>query len=87
MSAYKGKIISGGRVVIPADVRAKLGLKEGDTVSFTVDEDSVRIRSYQASTARIQKLLEPYQPKDGTFLSDELIRERREEARREARGE
>ena len=71
-----------GRVVIPAEVRKQLGLTAGELLTLTVEEGSLRlmtrrarIRAAQASVARY---ISP-----GRRLEDELIAERRKEARRE----
>ena len=82
-SAVTTKISEGGRVVIPAEIRQKLGLKPGDTVLMKLDADGVlRIESHMARIRKIQEELKKY-GKPGVLMSDELIAERREEARRE----
>lgn len=79
----KARINENGRIVIPAEIRQKLGLKPGDTVLMKLDEDGVlRIESHMARIRRIQDELKRY-IKPGVLMSDELIAERREEARRE----
>ena len=82
MGVIKGKVIAGGRIALPADVRRAMGLAEGDTVYFDLDGDELRVRSARASVRRIQEQLRPYRPASGN-LSDELIAERRAEAARE----
>ncbi len=84
MNAQRGKIVSGGRIQVPADFRKTLGLADGDSVIMEVVDDELRIRSYQANIKRIQELLKPYRPKPGEPLaSEELIAERRREAENE----
>lgn len=36
---YHAKVIAGGKVVIPADLRREFGIKDGDTVIFDTDPD------------------------------------------------
>ena len=40
MTAYRGRIVSGGRLQIPSDVRKELGLTDGDTVRLEVVDGS-----------------------------------------------
>ena len=35
---YQGKIIKGGKVVLPAALRRELGMKDGDKVLFRVED-------------------------------------------------
>jgi len=77
------KIDSAGRIVIPAEMRAAMMVKPGDTVTAEVIEGVFRIISPQVALkcaqAAARKIIPP-----GVSLVDELIAERREEARREA---
>jgi AbrB family looped-hinge helix DNA binding protein len=72
-----------GRIVIPAALRDKMGVKPGDAVLMEVEDGVLRVEAHMARIRRIQEELKPYAPKDGTLVSDQLIAERREEARRE----
>ncbi len=75
----KTKIREGGRMVIPAEYRKALGLKPGDEVLLTLEDGEIRIVSTRQAVARAQTLVRRYIPK-GRTLSEELIKERREEA-------
>ncbi len=71
-----------GRVVLPAGLRARLGLKTGDRLVFILDgSGSLRVISARELASRLAGLFADIAP--GRVLSDELIAERREEARRE----
>ena len=74
-------IREGGRLVIPAAYRKALGLKPGDEVLLTLEDGEIRVVSTRQAIARAQTLLRHYIPK-GRSLSEELIKERREEAAR-----
>jgi AbrB family looped-hinge helix DNA binding protein len=76
------RISDNGRIVIPVEMRQKLGIRAGDTVFATVEGDALKIESYRARVRRVQESLRKYIP-PGRSLADELIAERREEARRE----
>lgn len=76
----RARLNENGRVVIPAAIRQKLGLSAGDTVLFSVEGDAVRIESQRARIRRVQESLRQFIPPERR-LSDELIADRREEAR------
>ncbi|MGA2277112.1 MAG: AbrB/MazE/SpoVT family DNA-binding domain-containing protein [Terracidiphilus sp.] len=76
------KINENGRIVIPAAIRQEMGLKAGDTVSMDFEEGVLRIETHRARIRRIQREIAQF-AKPGILASDELIAERREEARRE----
>ncbi len=72
-----------GRLVLPASIRERLNLKEGDRLVLTVEADgSLRLLSLREQVRKLQGLFKNIAP--GVSLADELIQERREEARRES---
>ena len=71
-----------GRIVTPAWIRQQLGLKPGDTLLMRVEGDLLIAEPQLARVRRVQESLSKLIPAD-RLLSDELIAERREEARRE----
>ncbi len=71
-----------GRVVIPAAVRERLHLRQGEELIVVVEEDGILLLTAEQAVRRAQAILRPY-IKTGRSLSKELIRERRAEARRE----
>ena len=77
----KTRIREGGRLVIPAAYRKTLGLKPGDEVLLTLEDGEIRVVSMRHAIVRAQTLLRRYIPK-GRSLSEELIKERQEEAAR-----
>lgn len=78
----KAPLSANGRIVIPAAIREELGLAPGDTLLMDVEDGVLRIESYPARIRRIQREFAKY-AKPGILASDELIADRREEARRE----
>jgi len=71
-----------GRIVIPAEYRRALGLKEGDAVVLQLDEGSVRLLTRAEAIRRAQELVARHT--DGKrSLVEELTAERRAEAARE----
>lgn len=78
----KTKLTPNGRIVIPAAIREELGLKPGETLLMDVENGVLRIETYPARVRRIQESL-AHLVTPGRLISDELIADRREEARRE----
>ena len=72
----------GGRLVIPASYRQALGVGEGDEVFLQMEEAGLRILTPDQAVRRAQMLLRRY-VSAGRSLADEIIAERRQEARRE----
>ncbi len=83
---YHAKIIAGGKISLPAELRRALNLKDGDTIVLDHDGVSFTGMSYAAKIRRIQSLFAPFKT-PGVLASDELIAERRAEAARESAGE
>jgi AbrB family looped-hinge helix DNA binding protein len=77
------KIDGAGRIVIPAEMRAAMMVKPGDTVTARVENGDFRITSPVIAVRRAQSLARKLIPA-GVSLVDELIADRREEARHEA---
>ena len=71
-----------GRVVIPASYRKMLGLNGGGRVIFILRGDEVRITTRRQMIEQARRRIRKY-VKPGTSLSEELIAERREAAKRE----
>jgi bifunctional DNA-binding transcriptional regulator/antitoxin component of YhaV-PrlF toxin-antitoxin module len=82
MTIHRGRIVSGGRLQLPADIRRQLGLSDGDSVRMSVENGELRVRSLRAVIAGIQTEMRQYVPA-GASLADELIADRRADAARE----
>lgn len=85
MSSVVVKISGSGRLNLPSELRRLLGLKGPGHVILTVQDGEVRITTMAQELERVRALARPYAPKD-RLASEELIRERRAEAKREADG-
>ncbi len=81
MNAHNGRLVSGGRLQLPSDVRRELGLADGDQVVMRVVDGELHIRPRRDVLKRIQAMLQPYAAPDGSVV-DELIADRRVEAER-----
>ncbi len=82
MTQTTAMIAEGGRIVIPAKYRRALGLQVGDEVILQLAEGELRILPRRQVAKRVQELVSRYVP-SGRSLADELIAERRAEAKRE----
>jgi len=80
--AFQVQMGDRGRLVLPAEVRRRLKLRQGDDLVVTVEADG----SLRLATARhvVRETRGLYRGRTGKrSLVDELIAERRKEARRE----
>ncbi len=76
------KLGQNGRMIIPAELRRDLELKEGDELLVTVVGKRLVLETEAALLERLYVTVG--EPADGELVSDSLLRERREEAEREA---
>ena len=79
MNVQRGKLVSGGRLQLPADMRKALSLGDGDTVLLEIVDGEIHVRLLRDAVSRIQNRLRGYVSAD-VSLSDELIADRRAEA-------
>ncbi len=76
------KLGQNGRMIIPSEIRHSLKLKEGDKLLVTLDNNCLIRETEEALLERLYQAMG--EPPTGELVSEELLRERREEARREA---
>lgn len=76
------KVGEGGRVVIPAEIRRLIDVKEGDRVLLLVEDGELHVITVSQGIRRAQELAMPY-IRPGVSMVDELIAERRAETARE----
>lgn len=80
---YSAKLIKGGKIVIPAELRRELGFNEGDRLVFEREGNSLVIKSDAQVLREVQEAFRPFRPADGSSVVDLLIQERRQESMRE----
>ncbi len=73
-----------GRVLLPADMRAAMGLEQGDVITAWLKDGEVRMHSHLHGLRKIQ-VEASSMAKSNVYVSDELIAERRAEAAKEAK--
>ena len=80
---YKARVDGTGRVLIPAELRKRLGMKPGATVTITEGPSGrIVLEPAEALLREAQEYFRSIAPASALW-SDELIAERRKEARRE----
>lgn len=73
-----------GRIVIPAAIRAQMGIAESSKLVLLLEGEELRVFTHEAGVRRAQKMLAPYvQDRNGRSIVDELIEDRRREAAEE----
>jgi AbrB family looped-hinge helix DNA binding protein len=70
-----------GRIVIPSDIRRKLEIAPGDVLIARVEDGRLVLEKRETVLQRLRQRFAHIPP--GVSLADELISERRAEARRE----
>jgi antitoxin component of MazEF toxin-antitoxin module len=74
-----------GDLLIPAEMVAGFKAQPGDTLVAQVEDDRIVLMTRSAALARARALVRSLVP-EGVSLSDELVKDRRLEARREEEG-
>ena len=82
MNVQRGRLVSGGRLQLPAELRRALSLTDGDTVLMEVVDGEIHVRPLRDAVMRVQTRLRAFVPAD-VSLSEELIADRRAAADRE----
>jgi AbrB family looped-hinge helix DNA binding protein len=76
------KVSDGGRVVIPAEYRAKLGIGVGDVLYWREEGEQLVLSSRAAGIRRAQAIVAKYK-RPGVDEVEAFLRDKREEAARE----
>jgi len=76
------RVADGGRIVIPAEVRQRLGMEIGADLVMTVEDDHATLTSAKAARRRARQRVRRYVAPD-VSLSKELMAERKKAADRE----
>lgn len=76
MNIQRGRLVSGGRLQLPADMRRALSLGDGDTVLLEVVDGEIHVRPLRDAVSRVQARLREYVSPDFS-VSEELIADRR----------
>ena len=83
MEQFTVKVDGSGRILIPAKVRKQMNLRKDTTLIAKLEEQKLVLNTRAEALREVQEFFSKYRPKDGKLLSDEIIEDRRREARRE----
>lgn len=83
-AAYTVSVAERGRLVLPAEVRRRLNIRQGDQLALLVQEDGTVKLQTRAVVARNLRGMYKHLA-NGSSVVDELIAERRREAKVEER--
>lgn len=73
---------SAGRIVVPSKFRKAIGVESGNELIVTLEGDILKVRTVESALKNARALLRK-RIGPGRSLADELIEERRKEARRD----
>jgi len=76
------RVDGSGRILLPSTVRKQLGLKQGSELVIRVENEAVLLKTRRQAIREAQEYFSKFRRK-GELWSEELIKERRREARRE----
>lgn len=82
MLEFKTKVGQNGRILIPAECRQAMNLSVGDEITILVEDGEATFFTLQHAVTRAQTIMKKYLTK-GETLSEELIANRRKEAKNE----
>jgi AbrB family looped-hinge helix DNA binding protein len=79
---YHLKVDSSGRIVLPAEARARNHIAEGDTVVVVEDDNGLHVKTRDQIMAEAQAYFASFVPRD-VLLSEEILQDRRSEIERD----
>lgn len=78
------KMAENGRLVLPATLRAEVGLPDGGDLLARVENGVIILEPHRKALERVRSLVQQFAPAEkGVSVVDELIAERHAEALRE----
>jgi len=84
MTAIAAKMAENGRITVPLNLRAALGLERGGPVILEVVEGELRVRSVAQAMERARAISRRIIAGRDGFSVDDFLSDRRREAEREA---
>jgi AbrB family transcriptional regulator, stage V sporulation protein T len=78
---YHGKMIKGGKLVMPAELRREFGFNDGDTLVFERGKNGVFVKTYRQVIKEVQEKVRKNLKRP--FSVDEYLAEKYAEAERE----
>lgn len=84
MKTFDVPIQENGRMVLPLDLRRRLGLDRGGRLVIEADETGIALTTARARRCRAQEIASKYLSAGGGSVVEEFLAEKRMEAMREA---
>jgi AbrB family looped-hinge helix DNA binding protein len=82
MEMFTIKVDGSGRILLPAKVRKQLNLRKGSELIAGLEKQQLVLNTRAEALREVQEFFSRRRPA-GTLWSDEIIQDRRREARRE----
>jgi AbrB family looped-hinge helix DNA binding protein len=82
MEAFTVKLDCSGRILLPVKVRKQLNLRAGSQLIAPVKDEQLVLHTRAQALREVQEFFSRRRPA-GTLWSEEIIKDRRREARRE----
>ena len=79
--SYHAKVSAGGKIVVPAEVRRQLNVRDGDTVVFEQEDGKLVFKSYLQVVREVQASFKAMMREPDSV--DDFLAWRREEAAKE----
>jgi AbrB family looped-hinge helix DNA binding protein len=76
------ELAAGGRLVIPAAMRTRLGMKVGDRLTVRLEGNELRIHTYEEGLRQAREIVAKYLPPDADPVED-FLQWKREQAKTE----
>ena len=83
METFSVRLDGSGRILLPAKIRKQLKLEKGTVVIGRLEEEQLILWTRAQALRKAQEYFSQFRKKGDKLWSDELIEERREEARRD----
>ncbi|WP_299821747.1 hypothetical protein [uncultured Jannaschia sp.] len=83
MRTFEVPVQENGRMILPLDLRRRLGLDRGGRLVIEAGEVGIALTTTQARRRRAQEIARKYASGEEESVVDEFIAEKREAARRE----
>jgi AbrB family transcriptional regulator, stage V sporulation protein T len=80
---YHAKLIKGGKIVIPVELRREMGFEDGDTLVFEREGGKLVLKTFAQVVHEVQESISKLVKPGSGAVVDELIAERRAEAARD----
>jgi bifunctional DNA-binding transcriptional regulator/antitoxin component of YhaV-PrlF toxin-antitoxin module len=83
MEQFTVRVDGSGRILLPAKVRKQMNLRKDTQLIARLEKQKLVLNTRAEALRKAQEFFSKLRPKGGKLLSDELIEDRRREARRE----